>query len=372
LSARRWRALSSLQPAGLRPGGAFGSATERWGAPGKRVLVVDAADRLSPTDLADLVDRACSTRTKLVLVAGGTAPSRGASAARSFDELAEGHAGAGLAEVPSDLVLAAEQAGPEVALRGIVARGAPTGTGAMAHLLAGWHDEHRAGRSSLMVAFGPPEVEALNKAARRLLGLGDQDRPREVALGRDSYAVGDHVLALRRLGPARSATQGTVVALGTHGLTVEWRSGSGTWRSEVGREQAASLGYGYATTVPYLRPVEAGAGSLLVLGDPNELASRSARVKQAWVALAGPGIPATGRGGAEARRRAGLIELSTCWPDEEMLQRAGPRPLAPAKRQRWAEVIAMCALERDLGLDVSISQPSLVQRSLALGRSPRL
>jgi hypothetical protein len=56
-----------------------------------------------------------------------------------------------------------------------------------------------------------------------------------------------------------------------------------------------------------------------------------------------------------------------------MLERAGPRPLAPAKRRRWAEVIATCALERDLGLDSSISRPSLVQqRSLAVGQSPRL
>ena len=372
LSARRWRALTSIQPAGPQPAGIFGGGTDLWGGPGRRVLVVDAADRLSPTTLAKLLDRATSTRTKVVLVPGGTLPSRGASAARSLDELIESHAVAGLAEVPTGLVHAPELAGPEVALRGIVARGAFSGTGAMAHLLASWSDERRSGLAPLMVAFGPAEVEALNNAARGLLGLGIPGGAAELPLGRNRYAVGDRVLALRRIGPARSATHGTVVALETRGLTVEWRGTSGTWRSEVGREHAAALGYGYATTVPYLRCCDAERDSLMVLGDPRELASRSAQVKRAWVALSGPGMPATGASGTSARRRAGLIELATCWPDEEMLDRAGPRPLAPAMRRRWAEVIATCALERDLGLGTSISRPSLVHRSLAVGQSPRL
>ena len=372
LSARRWRALTSLQPAGPQAAGIFGGGTDLWGGPGRRVLVVDAADRLSPTTLAKLLDRATSTRTKVVLVPGGTLPSRGASAARSLDELIESHAVAGLAEVPTGLVHAPELAGPEVALRGIVARGAFSGTGAMAHLLASWSDERRSGLAPLMVAFGPAEVEALNNAARGLLGLGIPGGAAELPLGRNRYAVGDRVLALRRIGPARSATHGTVVALETRGLTVEWRGTSGTWRSEVGREHAAALGYGYATTVPYLRCCDAERDSLMVLGDPRELASRSAQVKRAWVALSGPGMPATGASGTSARRRAGLIELATCWPDEEMLDRAGPRPLAPAMRRRWAEVIATCALERDLGLGTSISRPSLVHRSLAVGQSPRL
>ena len=162
------------------------------------------------------------------------------------------------------------------------------------------------------------------------------------------------------------------MALETRGLTVEWRGASGTWRSEVGPEHAGSLSYGYATTVPYLRSCDTDRQSLVVLGDPTELASRSARVKGAWVTLAGPGMPGAGPAGAAARRRAGLVELATCWPDEAMLERAGPRPLAAAKRRRWAEIIATCALERDLGLDPSISRPGLVQRSLTVGQSPRL
>jgi conjugative relaxase-like TrwC/TraI family protein len=372
LSARRWRALTSLQPAGPQPAGAFGGGTEPWGGPGKRVLVVDAADRLSPTSLANLLDRARATRTKLVLVPGGTVPSKGASMARSLDELIEAQAVAGLAEVPSALILAPQQAGPEIALGGILARGALSGTGAMAHLLASWSGAPGSGPSPLMVAFGPAEVEALNNAARGLLGLGVRGGAAEVSLGRNGYAVGDHVLALRRIGPARSAAHGTVVALETRGITVEWRGASGTWRSEVGPEHAGSLGYGYATTVAYLRSSDPERDRLVVLGDPTELAGRSSQVKRAWVALAGPGMPAAGRAGIAARRRAGLVELANCWPDEAMLERAGPRPLAPAKRRRWAEVIAACALERDLGLDASISRTSLVPRSLAVGQSPRL
>ncbi|MGD0808786.1 MAG: MobF family relaxase [Acidimicrobiales bacterium] len=367
LSARRWRALTSLQPAGMS-----GGSTELRGGPGKRVLVVDAADRLSPTNLADLLDRALATRTKLVLVPGGTVPSRGASLARSLDELLEGHAGAGLAQFPTALTLGPERAGPVVALRGVLARGALSGTSAMAHLLASWSGALRSEPSALMVAFGPAEVEALNNAARGLLGLGSTGEAREVTLGRNSYATGDHVIALRRIGDARSASRGTVVALEARGLTVEWHGGAGSWRSQVGHEHAGSLGYGYATTVPYLRAGDAGQQSLMVLGDPAELAGRSARVKGAWVALAGPGMPAVGPGGAAARRRAGLVELSTCWPDEAMLERAGPRPLAPAKRRRWAEVISTCALERDLGIAPSISRPSALQRSLNAGQSPRL
>jgi conjugative relaxase-like TrwC/TraI family protein len=372
LSARRWRALTSLQPAGAQPADIFGGASEVGGGPGKRVLVVDAADRLSPTSLAHLVDRARSTRTKLVLVPGGTVPGQGASMARSLDELIEGQAVGGLAQFTPVLSLGPARAGPEVALRGILARGALSGTGAMTHLLAGWSDALRSGPPALMVAFGPAEVEALNNAARGLLGLGGTAGAPEVTLGRNSYAVGDNVLALRRIGPARSAAQGTVVALGTRGLTVEWRGASGDSRSEVGPEHAGSVGHGYATTVPYLRSYDAERQSLFVLGDPTELGRRSAQVKGAWVTLAGPGMPAVGPGGTAARRRAGLVELATCWPDEAMLERAGARPVAPAKRRRWAEVIAACALERDLGLGPSISRQALVQRSLTVGQSPRL
>ena len=124
------------------------------------MLVVDAADRLSPTTLANLLDRASSTRTKLVLVPGGTVPSPGASLARSLDQLIEDRSVVGLAESPTGSTLAPDRAGPEVALRGILARGALSGTGAMAHLLAGWSNALRSEPAAMMVAFGPAEVEA--------------------------------------------------------------------------------------------------------------------------------------------------------------------------------------------------------------------
>ncbi len=124
LSARRWRALTSLHAAGGQPADVFGGAREVGGGPGRRVLVVDAADRLSPTSLAQLVDRARSTRTKLVLVPGGTVPGRGASTARSLDELIDAHAVGGLAQFTPTLLFAPQRAGPELALRGILARGA--------------------------------------------------------------------------------------------------------------------------------------------------------------------------------------------------------------------------------------------------------
>ena len=50
LSARRWRALTSLQPAGPQPAGAFGGGAELGGWPGKRVLVVDAVRIPAITD----------------------------------------------------------------------------------------------------------------------------------------------------------------------------------------------------------------------------------------------------------------------------------------------------------------------------------
>jgi hypothetical protein len=170
----------------------------------------------------------------------------------------------------------------------------------------------------------------------------------EVVLGERAYSVGDRVLALRRLGPVPGATRGTVVALGPQSLTVEWQGLRGPGTSSVGPDHARSLGYGYATTVAYLR--SAGDAPLLVLGDPLQLGGRSTSAT-GWVTLSGPGVPAPpGPGGTQARRRAGLAELATGWPDGEMLARAGPRPLSSAARRRWADIVTACALERDLGL----------------------
>jgi hypothetical protein len=201
-----------------------------------------------------------------------------------------------------------------------------------------------------MVAFGPAEAEALNTAARAARATaGPAGRP-ERTLGQRSYAVGDEVLVLRRIGPVPGATRGTVVALGAGTIEVEWRGRAGPRTTSVGPAHAPCLGYGYATTVPYLRSCEPERDRLLVLGDPLALSGRAAPVDAAWVTLAGPGVPAAGAAGLAQRRRAGIAQLATGWPDEGMLERAGPRPLNAIARRRWAEVVTACAVERDLGL----------------------
>jgi hypothetical protein len=204
-----------------------------------------------------------------------------------------------------------------------------------------------------MVAFGPAEAEALNAAARAgRARAGPDGAHRQQMLGGRSYAVGDEVLALRRIGPVPGATRGTVVAVGVGSGAVEvvWRGRDGPGTSLVGAEHASSLGYGYATTVPYLRSCQPGRDGLLVLGDPLALAGRAPPVAAAWVTLAGPGMPAAGAAGLARRRRAGIAQLATGWPDEEMLDRAGPRPLNAVARRRWAQVVTASAVERDLGI----------------------
>jgi conjugative relaxase-like TrwC/TraI family protein len=377
LADRRWRALTSLRPAG--PPGANLLAES---APGRRVLVVDAADHLSPAALCRLVSQASATQTKLVLVAGGTEAGWGQSLARSFDELAGNLAPSAL-HLPSApapwLGLGgygpAGAALPAVQLEGVEVRGALTGTDAMAHLVAEWQAARQDGPAPvLMVAFGPPEAEALNLAARSVLrprqGPGAVVPAWERTLGERSYGVGDEVLALRRMRGVRSATRGTVVALGQDEVTVEWRAPSGPFTSLVSRHEAASLGYGYATTVPYLRSCEdsAAGGALLVLGDPLVLANRVPVLKGAWVTLSGPGVPAVGSDGNGARYRSGVGELATGWPDADMLARAGPRPLNPAARRRWAEIVTGCALERSLRQDLSGSR----QHTVAVGPAHEL
>jgi hypothetical protein len=185
-------------------------------------------------------------------------------------------------------------------------------------------------------------------------------------LGDRAYAVGDRVVALRRIGHATSATFGSVVSLNGRSLTVEWEGVPGGWRGLVGAAEARSLGHGYATTVPYLRSCDESKQRFVVLGDPLELATRSPRVEGAWVTVPGPGWPAFGATGLAARHRTALSELATGWPDEEMLELAGPRPMTLAGRRRWAEVVVSCAVRRELGL----SPPLPGGPSLAPSRAP--
>ena len=111
---------------------------------------------------------------------------------------------------------------------------------------------------------------------------------------------------------------------------VEWQGRAGPFTTSVGREHGSCLGYGYATTLPYLRSCQPERDSLLVLGDPLAVAGRGAPVAAAWVTLAGPGMPAAGAAGMAQRRRAAIAQLATGWPDEQMLERAGPAPSRPS------------------------------------------
>jgi conjugative relaxase-like TrwC/TraI family protein len=372
LAERRWHALTSLRSPGVGPWRPQGDGTY-----GRRVLVVDAADHLSPKALVGLVDQAASAGTKLVLVAGGTVPGHGPCLACSLDQL--------LGEVAPVLALLAvpslaPAANPCVSLAGIRTRGSLTGTDAMAHLVEAWcalapgTEPARRNSPPLMVAFGPAEAEVLNLRARSTLLEGRPEVP-QLLLGERRYALGERVLALRRIGGVNSATLGTVVALGPRSLGVEWEVAGGTARSDIGSGQAGSLGYGYATTVPYLRASQPAreilarperspgtqAGSrrladLLVLGDPLELGGQSARARGACATVPGPGpLEPSGLG---SRQKAAVIELATNWPDEEMLRRAGPRPVEQPAADRWAQAIARCAVDRARSLGVGPAQLS--------------
>jgi conjugative relaxase-like TrwC/TraI family protein len=362
LDARRWRALSSLRPPGGAVVGLGGRRLQARGA-GGRVLVVDAADHLSPRALADLVDRASASGTKLVLVIGGTHLGQGPCLAASLERLQDELVPAALRDLPSPelpgMAGARRPVNPSVTPPGGGAVHACfTGTDAMAHLVRAWATSGGGGgqvgpHGVLMVAFGPGEVEVLNLAARaHLIESGALAARGQVRLGSRDYGLGEQVVALRRMGAVKSATWGTVVALGPSSVTVEWRGGTGKPCSTVRSEHAASLAYGYATTVPYLRGLDdARTGpspKLMVLGDPLELGRRSAHVSRALVTTPSPGPLARPR--TEARREMAAIELAVGWPDEAILERAGPRPLGPTGRARWEGIVARLAQGRLAGL----------------------
>ena len=336
-SARRWRALTSLRPA---EGGG-------WGRPGRRVLVVDAAHRIGPAGLARLVAQASASETKLVLVPGGTVPGYGESMAASLDDLVARTGGPSLDDAwPSMRAPAMTAPNPAVSVPGLAVQGAFTGFDAATQTVSAWLRHAGTGQRALMVALGPPEAEALNLAARRALGLAGREG--EVVFGGRAYAPGEAVMALRRIGDIRAATRGVVVATAPGSLAVRWDRPGGAEPTTVHRGQAGDLGYGYATTLPYSRGAGPGQ-AFLVLGDPLALSGRSPCVAGAWVTVAGPGMPAPGTAGVERRWQAAVGELATGWPDEQILLRAGPRPLSSAARGRWERAAKACALERIYG-----------------------
>ena len=337
-SEMRWRVLTSLRSPEV--GGP--------GRPTRRVLVVDAADRIGPAGLARLATNAASSGTKLVLVPCGTAPGHGESMAASLDELLERSPLPSLTPVLPSSLPAPVPMFTTVSLPGLAVHGAFTGADAMAQTAASWLERHLSGEQALMVALGPPEAEALNLAARSALRLpGVQG---ETAFGGRLYAPGELVMALRRVGGTRSGvgagTRGTVLTAAPGSLEVRWRTPSGPITASVGLEHARDVGYGYATTVPYAAKQD-DRGALLLLGDPVALSGRAHVAAEAWLTMAGPGMPAPPPGAPGGRRwQTAVSEMAVGWPDEEILKSVGPRPLDRLRREAWERQVAERALER--------------------------
>lgn len=354
VGSRRWHALTSLLPPG--PGHGRGS-TER-----ARTLVVDAADHLSPVALERLVGQAAGTNTKLVLVAGGSVPGSDRPLAQALDRLAAEHLPPALAAMATASA-GARWAGPGAAtsLRpawphtmvsqpGSMVHGALSGPQALAHLLQRWANARQASpavgglvpvsSAPLMVAFGPAEAEALNAAAKQLTRAGPPfyhepwagpaSERGDVLLGSRWYGPGDEVMALRRLGQAPPATRGVVVGTAGGTVSVNWHRGSEQWTASVGPSEAASMGHGYATTLPYLRGADVGV-KLFLLGAPGHLGLRQGQCQEAWLTLAGSGQPSFGPVGREARRTMGLAELEPYLTLKEINR--GPLP-PPRERPR--------------------------------------
>lgn len=315
ISARRWQALTSLRPPGTpvrAPTGPTGptgltGVTGHGRVTSGRALVVDAADHLGPLALADLVDRATRSGTKLVLVAQGTVPGRQRPLSEALEHLAQAYAPPGDWS-PARLPGPAWPHGRVDDDSGLL-HGALSGPQSIAHLVQAWAQAVTRASSAeapMMVALGPAEAEALNAAGRQCSPAAGP----HVLLGRRWYGEGDQVMALRRLGQVPTATRGVVMGTEEDGVLVRWRRGGDSWTASVGQGQAGSLGYGYATTVPYLRNLGDDV-ALLALGPPAHLGPRQGQCREAWVTLAGSGLPSFGPGGREARLRAGWEELSS-------------------------------------------------------------
>jgi conjugative relaxase-like TrwC/TraI family protein len=211
----RWMALTALDaPDADRP---------------PAFLVVDRADRRTSGELSVLLESASTTGTKVILVSGGTLPARRRA-------LSEALPGLDHLELPRSLtneVLPARASigptpertlsplDPPVAAcsgRVVVVSSARD---AVAAVVDRWV-AHEPGRRPLMIGLGPPEVEALNAAARDRLRDAGALGP-EVTVGGRSFAVGDRVIS-RHSGPGALGATGTVTEISRSpaALTVRW------------------------------------------------------------------------------------------------------------------------------------------------------
>ena len=282
LSARRWRALTSLEePGTARDGRAspvLGRPARSAGARGRRRRPHRARWRWPscPTRRPPPRPSSCSSSGARCRGQARAWPGRWTASPTSWRARR-------WPTWPGRPSLAGA-ATPAISLSGIVVQGSLTGAAAMAQLVAarGTADRGAPVRGAagppertapLMVAFGPAEAEALNTARR----AGHAGTPPEgraanrssaarVRRGRPGPGPAAHRPGTRRPPTApwwrrrrgHRRRRGGVAGTGT----------AGPRTSLVGPEHAPFLGYGYATTVPYLRSCDPGRDSLLVLGDP--------------------------------------------------------------------------------------------------------
>ncbi len=208
-AVQRWQALCGLGPPSPPPRHAT-------------VVIVDGADRLSAALLHSHLFDAARRRAKVVLVEGGTAWP-GAAAERPFAQLREVlHAlepGSPAPAVPAS-----------VPVRGGLDGGvtvAATPHDAIAAVVAQWAEARGGPAPTIMVALGPPEAEALNAEARRLLQREGVLHGPVLRCRGQHWQAGDEIRVLRpdaRFGAARAGTVGTVTAVdpATATLTIRW------------------------------------------------------------------------------------------------------------------------------------------------------
>jgi conjugative relaxase-like TrwC/TraI family protein len=294
----RWTALTALQtPDPDRP---------------PAVLVVDRADRRTSAELAPLLESARAQGAKVILVAGGTLPARRAAISGAFEGLEHqalpltptGPHRAPGGPTPEDAQQARRHHAPVTARSGRMVAVSTAGD-AVAAVVDQW-EAHPVEHRPLMVGLGPPEVEALNAAARQRL-RADGTLGAELHAGGRSFAVGDRVIS-RHSRPGALGSTGTITAVSESpaAVTVRWDArpslnpgaeatpgadGSQTGRNEpevavVPAWDCRRLVHGYATT-PKLaaRVIEPGSlggtgevpAPTLLLGDPALLVPLAGR-----------------------------------------------------------------------------------------------
>jgi TrwC relaxase len=186
------------------------------------VLVVDRADRRTSADLAELLHSAAATQTRVILVSGGTLPARRRPVSAAIDQLV--HQTLSLPPLGPDLDRSrpATLSGTPGAARSGRVVAVPSAGDALAAVVDRW-EALPAGERPLMIGLGPPEVEALNGAARDRLRAAGLLGPDEVAMGGRLFAVGDRIIS-RHSGPGALGSTGTVtrVSADPPALTVRW------------------------------------------------------------------------------------------------------------------------------------------------------